>query len=85
MSERFPITFTPAGVAGIWLRAHHPNAGEADIASLASIIQGIYLDGMTNGMRRATEVIDESPTLSAARATLEADIEEVIRRAKVDA
>ena len=74
------VTFLPQGIAAMWLRAHAPNAEQDDILSLASLMEGIWADGVKAGLEHATGTMDRSPTMSAAKATLEADTDELKRK-----
>ena len=84
VSEKFGITFTPSGIAAMWLRGHASNCGQDEIESLGKLIEGIYHDGMKKGIEHALDVVAVSPTPSAAQATLEADIVDLKREARVD-
>ena len=67
------------GIAALWLRAHAPTSDQADIASLAELFEGVWADGVKKGMELSIERMQESPTMSAAQASLEADVKELIR------
>lgn len=80
--DKLSLTFTPKGVAAIWLRAHFPSAEQADIDDLATVIGAIYFDGVKHGINHSRKVMSQSPTMSAADATLEADRDELVREHK---
>lgn len=82
MSDGFPLSFTPSGIAAMWLRGHAPDAGEKEIASLAKLMEGLYLDGMKAGFEESIRVTKISPTTSAVEATLEAEIVDLKRHSK---
>jgi len=68
------LQFTAKGIAALWLRGHAPNSEQSDIDALSLLIEGIWADGLKGGMEHAQVVVSKSPTLSAAQATLEADV-----------
>lgn len=77
--EGLKLEFTARGIAALWLRNHAPTSDQADINSLAELFEGIWADGVKKGMEKSLDVMANSPTLSAAQATIEADKDELIR------
>ena len=77
--EGLKVEFTARGIAAIWLRAHAPTSDQSDIASLATLLEGVWADGVKKGMELSLDTIAQSPTLSAAQASLEADKNDLIR------
>ena len=76
------LTFTARGVAILWLRGHAPNSEDEEIASLSDLLEGIWFDGVKAGIVRSEEVVNKSPTMSAAMATLEAEVIDLKRNDK---
>ncbi len=72
--ESFKPMATPEGVAGIWLRNNMPEAGRREQISLGAIIEAMLAEGIRKGKNHAISTMELSPTVGAAKASLEADI-----------
>lgn len=77
--EGLKLEFTARGIAALWLRNHAPTSSQADIDSLGQLFEGVWADGVKKGLEKSLDVMAQSPTLSAAEATIEADKDELIR------
>ncbi len=71
------LQFTAKGIAALWLRGHAPDAEQSDIDSFATLLEGVWSDGVKIGLERAIETNGRSPTMGAAIAALEADVEDL--------
>jgi len=72
--ETFTPTITPEGIAGLWLAQHIPTSDREIQVSLGKVIVAMQAEGMRKGKIAAIEELEKSPTVSAAIASLEADI-----------
>jgi hypothetical protein len=72
-------TITPEGIAGIWMQSNMPNGGRKEQISLGTLIEGVLAEGIRMGKQEAIKKLNFSPTVSAATASLEADIIELER------
>lgn len=70
---------TPEGIAGLWMKTRMPDGGREDQVSLGSLIEGVLAEGIRMGKQEAIKKLNLSPTISAATASLEADIIELER------
>ena len=61
------------------MRNHAPNASREDQVSLGEIIEAMTAEGIRKGKKDAILTLGKSPTISAAIATIEADIIELER------
>lgn len=72
--ERFSPMITSEGIAGLWLQQHIPTADRSMQISLGVVIDAMLAEGMRKSKVEAVAALKESPTMSAAIASLEADI-----------
>ena len=72
--KSFTPTITPEGIAGLWLQQHIPTSDRKIQVSLGKVIVAMQAEGMRKGKIAAIEELEKSPTVSAAIASLEADI-----------
>jgi hypothetical protein len=77
--ESITRKITPEGIAGVWMKANISNGGRETQVSLGALIEGILAEGIRMGKRDAILKLNFSPTVSAAKAALEADIIELER------
>lgn len=70
---------TPEGIAGLWMRTRMPRGSREDQISLGALIEGVLAEGIRMGKQEAIKELNLSPTVSAATASLEADIIELER------
>ena len=70
----FTPTITPEGIAGLWLQQHIPTSDRVIQVSLGKLIEAMLAEGMRQGKAAAIEELEKSPTISAAVASLEADM-----------
>lgn len=77
--SRMTPTITPEGIAGLWLRNQRPDGSRTDQISLGKLIESVLAEGIRKGKQEAIAALNGSPTVSAAVASLEADIIELER------
>lgn len=80
--EHFTPKITPEGVAGVWLAQYIPTSDRAMQVHLGRVISGMMLEAMLRVKREAVLELGRSPTVSAAVASIEADIIELERATK---
>lgn len=71
------ITWTPEGVAGIWLAANMPSASREDQIALGKLLQTTWYGAVREALTGAIREVGDCPTVSAAQAKMEAMMDEV--------
>lgn len=61
------------------MQSNMPNGGRKEQISLGTLIEGVLAEGIRIGKQDAIKQLNFSPTVSAATASLEADIIELER------
>ena len=72
--ETFKPTITTEGIAGLWLQQHIPTSDRTMQISLGVLIEAMIAEGMRKGKADAIKALEETPTIGAAIASLEADM-----------
>jgi hypothetical protein len=73
----FGITWTPQGVAGMWLRANIPDSSREDQLNLGILVEEMWKQGLRTSLEHAIVALKDCPTVSAAEAKLEAMLDEL--------
>ncbi len=71
------LTWTPEGVAGIWLAANMPSSSREDQIALGNLLQTTWTSAVRQAIAGAIGEIGNCPTVSAAQAKMEAMIDEL--------
>lgn len=79
VTEYFLPKITPDGIAGLFLAQYIPDSDRAMQKKLGTLLQSMLAEGMRQANLKAIKLLEESPTISAAVAALEADMIEVER------
>jgi hypothetical protein len=77
--KKFSLMCTSEGVAGMWLAQHIPTSGRDMQVSLGVVIDAMLAEGMRKGKIDAIKALEQTPTVGAGIASLEADIIELNR------
>ena len=72
--EKFTPQITPEGIAGLWLQQHIPTSDRKMQVSLGKVVKALLAEGMRKGTAAAIVTLEQSPTVGAATASLEADM-----------
>ncbi len=77
------LTWTPAGVAGIWLAAHVPTASREQQVQLGHLVEEMWRTGLKASLEHAIVAIGGCPTVGAGKARLEAMLDEIKQEQRV--
>jgi hypothetical protein len=71
------ITWTPEGVAGIWLVANMPSASKETQIALGKLLQDTWYSAVREALKGVIGEVNDCPTVSAVQAKMEAMLDEV--------
>jgi len=78
-AKRITPSITSEGIAGLWLRYTQRDGSRDDQISLGNLIESVLAEGIRIGKQEAITLLNSSPTVGAAVASLESDIVELER------
>ena len=71
------ISWTPEGVAGVWLASNIPSASRGTQEALGKLLQTIWYGAVREALNGVIREVNDCPTVSAAQAKMEAMLDEV--------
>ena len=82
--EGIKITWTPEGVAGVWLASNIPDAGREQQVALGKIINQTWNDAIIKTLEYTMGELGDCPTVSAVEAKLQAMMDEIKHQQRVE-
>lgn len=71
------ISWTPEGVAAVWMIANMPDASRENQIALGKLLQTIWYGAVREALTGVIGEVSDCPTVSAAQAKMEAMLDEV--------